>query len=149
MASLNLPTSGRVYPDASTLIYSIERHPIFSPLLDPLWEAMVDGSAELITSELTILECLVAPIRAGDRRSQDVFDKAFDESGLQLLPVNRVVLRLAAELRATNVSLRTPDAIHLAVAEIYAAQWIVTNDRAMRGKSAIPVVILSDFVTNP
>jgi len=66
-----------------------------------------------------------------------------------LLPVNRAVFRLAAELRATHSSLRTPDAVHLAAAEIYAAQWIVTNDRAMSGKAAVPTIVLSDFVTSP
>ena len=149
MGSLNLPRSGRIYVDASALIYSIERHPIFGVLLDPLWEAVVNGGVELITCELTILECLVGPIRAGDRRSLEVFEKAFDESGLQLLPVNRAVFRLAAELRATHSSLRTPDAVHLAAAEIYAAQWIVTNDRAMSGKAAIPTIVLADLVTSP
>jgi predicted nucleic acid-binding protein len=149
MGSLSLPTSGRIYLDTSALIYTIERHPVFGAMLDTLWAAMVNGAAELITSELTILECLVGPLRAGNKQSIEVFDRAFDESGLQLLPVNRAVFRLAADLRAAHLSLRTPDAVHLAAAEIYAAQWIVTNDRAMSGKAAVPTIILSDLVTSP
>ena len=86
---------------------------------------------------------------AGNKQSIEVFDRAFDESGLQLLPVNCAVFRLAADLRAAHLSLRTPDAVHLAAAEIYAAQWIVTNDRAMSGKAAVPTIILSDLVTSP
>lgn len=149
MGSLSLPTSGRIYLDSSALIYSIERHPVFGAMLDPLWAAMANGSVELITSELTVLECLVVPVRTGNKRSIEVFDKAFDESGLQLLPVSRAVFRLAVDLRAAHLSLRTPDAVHLAAAEIYAAQWIVTNDRAMSGKAAIPTIILSDLVPSP
>lgn len=149
MGSLNLPTSGRVYLDTPALIYSVERHPVYSPLLDPMWEAMVNGGVELITSELTVLECMVAPIRTGSRRSIEIFEKAFEESGLQLLPVSRAVFRLAAEMRATHLSLRTPDAIHLAAAEIYAAQWILTNDHAMSGKTAIPTIVLADLITSP
>ena len=149
MGSMSLPTSGRIYLDASALIYSIERHPVFGAMLDPLWAAMVNGDAELITSDLAILECLVGPIRAGNKRSIEIFDRAFDESGLQLFPVSRAVFRLAADLRSTHPSLRTPDAVHLAAAEIYAAQWVVTNDRAMSGKAAVPTIILSDLVTSP
>jgi len=107
---------------------------------------MASGDAQLLTSELTILESLVLPIRGKDQQSLDAFDRVFDESGLQLLPVNRAVLRFASELRATHTNLRTPDAIHLASAEIYAAQSIITNDKRMGGKTGVVVIVLSDLI---
>ena len=146
MESLSVPASGRIYLDASAFIYSIERHPVFGPLLDPMWAALaasacanhhqrIDGPGEL-------------GLTFGGSKILGHFERAFDESGLQLLPASRSVMRLAAELRANHSSLRTPDAIHLATAEIYASQFIVTNDVRMRDKTVVPIVILSDLITS-
>jgi predicted nucleic acid-binding protein len=148
MGSMSIPASGRIYLDASAVIYSIERHPMFAPLLEPAWAAMVNGGCELITSELTILESMVAPIRARNQSLLAAFERAFDESGLQLLPANRSVMLLAAELRASFPSLRAPDAIHLATAEIYSAQSVITNDQKLKGKGSVSVTLLSESVAS-
>ena len=39
MGSLNLPSSGVVYVDTAPVIYSVEQHPDYLALLDPLWAA--------------------------------------------------------------------------------------------------------------
>ncbi len=39
MGTLVLPRSGQVYLDANPIIYSVEKHPVFGPLLRPLWQA--------------------------------------------------------------------------------------------------------------
>ena len=39
MGALTLPTSGLVYIDTMTLIYTVERYPAYRPLLEPLWRA--------------------------------------------------------------------------------------------------------------
>ncbi len=67
MGSLSVPASGRIYLDASAFIYSIERHPVFGSLLDPMWAALAASAAQIITSELTVLESLVLPLRAGSK----------------------------------------------------------------------------------
>lgn len=37
VGSLSLPGSGLVYVDSQILIYTVERHPVYEPLLAPLW----------------------------------------------------------------------------------------------------------------
>jgi hypothetical protein len=61
MGSLILPPSGPVYVDAQIIIYSVEKHPAYSPALRPLWEAVARGDLEVLTSELTLMETLVGP----------------------------------------------------------------------------------------
>jgi hypothetical protein len=39
VGTLSLPASGRVYLDANPIIYTVEKHPDFGPLLQPLWQA--------------------------------------------------------------------------------------------------------------
>ena len=39
MGSLTLPPSGPVYADTHIFIYSVEKHPLYAPLLRPLWSA--------------------------------------------------------------------------------------------------------------
>jgi hypothetical protein len=66
MGSLTLPVSGPVYADTQTFIYSVEKHPQYAPVLRPLWSAVSSGLLEVMTSELTLLEVLVAPLRKND-----------------------------------------------------------------------------------
>ena len=39
MGALSVPTSGIVYVDTMTVIYTVERYPAYWPLLQPLWQA--------------------------------------------------------------------------------------------------------------
>ena len=39
MGTLTLPASGLVYLDANSVIYTVESHPVYGPLLQPLWQA--------------------------------------------------------------------------------------------------------------
>ncbi len=39
MGALTVPSAGLVYLDAGPVIYSVEKHPDYWPLLRPLWQA--------------------------------------------------------------------------------------------------------------
>ena len=116
MGSLNLPTSGLVYIDANTAIYSVERHPVYGPLLLPLWQAAASGSLEVVSSELILLETLIGPLKSGDTVLALDYERLFQQPQTRLIPISQPVLRDAAQLRASIASLRTPDGIHAATA---------------------------------
>jgi len=63
MGSLTLPASGLVYTDTPILVYSVETHAKYWPLLKPLWQAARDGRFMLVSSELTTMEVLIGPLR--------------------------------------------------------------------------------------
>ena len=46
--------------------YSVEKHPIYALTLRPLWEAVARGDLEVLSSELTLMETLIGPLKQGD-----------------------------------------------------------------------------------
>lgn len=66
MGTLTLPASGIIYLDTAPIIYSVEKHSDYWPLLRPLWQASSSRQIEIISSDLTLLEILVGPLKKGD-----------------------------------------------------------------------------------
>ncbi|HKA06028.1 MAG TPA: PIN domain-containing protein [Gemmataceae bacterium] len=146
MGTLSVPASGLVYLDANPVIYSVEKHPVFGPLLEPLWLAAQAQSVEVVSSDLVLLETLVGPLKAGDAALAQAYEQLFQLPRTRLLPITLAVLREAARLRATT-KLKTPDAIHAATAVLSGCALLVTNDAGFRSLAGLPVVILSDLLT--
>jgi predicted nucleic acid-binding protein len=146
MGALTLPTSGLVYIDTMTLIYTVERYPAYWPLLEPLWRAATAKTIEIVTSELTLLETLVKPLKSGNAALLTAFEQALLGTDIRLLAITRATLREAAQLRATT-KLKTPDAIHAATVRQGGCALFVTNDQGYRGVAGLPLVILDDLLT--
>jgi hypothetical protein len=66
VGELTLPDSSLVYVYTQILIYSVEKHPIYWSLLRSLWLKSATGDIQIISSELALLETLVAPLRNAD-----------------------------------------------------------------------------------
>ena len=66
MGELTLPESSIVYVDTQIIIYSVEKHPAYWPLLRRMWLKSKSGDIQIISSELALLETLVAPLRNAD-----------------------------------------------------------------------------------
>jgi predicted nucleic acid-binding protein len=145
VGSLTLPLSGLVYLDANPIIYTVEKHPVLSPLLQPLWQAARARTIEVVSSDLALMETLVGPIKNGDSALQATYERALLGTDLRLLPITQFILRESARLRATT-KLKTPDAVHLATAQTAGCALFVTNDAGFRSAATIPVVILDDLL---
>jgi predicted nucleic acid-binding protein len=146
MGSLTLPASGFVYADAQIFIYSVEKHPVYGPLLRPLWQAVQNATLEVVSSELALMETLIGPLKSGDAGLAATYEHFFQQPGLRLSAITRPVLLEAAHLRATT-RLRTPDAIHVATAGLTGCGLFLTNDYGFRGVVSFPLTILQDVAT--
>jgi predicted nucleic acid-binding protein len=144
VGSLVLPTSGLVYVDTQILIYSVERHPTYSRILLPLWNAAENADIRVTSSDLSLLETLVGPIRLRNAALEARYDRLFTD-GVRLLPIDHIVLRRAASMRADIPGLRTPDAIHAATAIVSGCALFLTNDAGFRRIPGLQVCILSDL----
>jgi predicted nucleic acid-binding protein len=113
---MTLPASGLVYIDTMTLIYTVERFPAYWPLLEPMWRAAQAGTVEIVSSELTLMEAMVGPLKSGNTTLEKAFEQVLLGTEMRLLPITQAILREAARLRATT-KLRTPDALHAATAQ--------------------------------
>jgi predicted nucleic acid-binding protein len=138
-----VPSSGIVYIDTSCIIYSVERHADYYPLLLPLWIAAKSGEIQIVSSQLTIMESLTGPLRSGNPLAVEEYEELFRESYIRFYAVSESILRDAATLRA-RTSLRTPDAIHGATALQVGANLLVTNDAHFSQLSGISIAILKD-----
>jgi predicted nucleic acid-binding protein len=117
--------------DTAVVIYFIEEHPAFLPMIQPLFREADQGKRQLVTSAITLLEVLVVPYRAGNRVLADRYDALLTRSrGLRLIDVTRDQLRAAAQLRAAT-GVRTPDALQLVAAIGAGCTAFVTNDRRL------------------
>ena len=145
MGPLTLPASGLVYIDTMTLIYTVERYPVYWPLLDPLWLAAQTGTIEIVSSELTLMEALVGPFKSGDTTLEQAYVQALLGTEMRLLAITQPILRGAVRLRATT-KLRTPDALHAATGRHVACVLFVSNDVGFRGVPGLPLVILDDLL---
>lgn len=146
MGALILPTSGLVYLDANPIIYTVEIHPVYSPLLQPLWLAAQAKTIEVVSSELALMETLVGPLKSGNTTLERQYEQALLGTDMRLIPITQIILREAARLRATT-KLKTPDALHLATAQQAGCVLFVTNDAGFRGVASLPLVILDDLLT--
>lgn len=145
MGSLTLPSAGLVYLDANPVIYSVEKHPLYWALLQPLWQAAKGKTIELVSSDLVLMETLVGPLKSGNTALAAAFEQLFQQAQTRLLPITQPIPREAARLRATT-RLKTPDALHAATARQAGCALVVTNDPDFRGVAGLPLVILDDLL---
>lgn len=110
--------------DSCVVIYLVEEHPIFAPVV----EALLAKTPDIILhiSGLTEMECLVLPLRMQNQPLIEKFRNWFET--VVILSNKREVFQQAAQLRADHKSLKTPDAIHLATALHYGCDEFWTND---------------------
>ncbi|MCX7113762.1 MAG: type II toxin-antitoxin system VapC family toxin [Proteobacteria bacterium] len=125
----------RIYIDSCLIIYLIERNASFYGLVA---NAMRRQDAnEICISPLVKLECLVAPLRREDQVLQQRYRNFFGT--VTSLPIPEAVYEDATTLRA-RYHLKTPDALHLAVALRHGCEELWTNDDRLAkaaGKMAI------------
>ena len=134
-----------VYLDTNIFIYTLEGFPIYKKLLTDLFEAVEDGQITIVTSELTLAECLVKPCKDKNQILKDLYNSFIQQSDfLAVLPINRNALIKSAELRA-EVGGKLPDAIHVASAVDYECDVFLTNDKVIKGSNTLTFLFLSDL----
>jgi predicted nucleic acid-binding protein len=146
MGQLNIPPSAVVYVDTAIVIYSVEFNPDYWQLLQPLWAKLLTNEISIVSSELTLMECLIVPLRNGNTLLVDTYEQLLS-SQVSLVSISQTILKNAAQLRATT-SLRTPDAIHAATALSQGCTVFLTNDSGFRNVPNLSVVILSEVLAS-
>jgi len=130
-----------VYPDTSILIAAV----VLEPESERVQAWLSDMVGQLVISDWTITEfasALALQARRGrvsaDQRAAGAdWFRALGDAVSAILPVNRRSFRRAAEIvSARGLSVRAPDALHLAVAEHNdATLYTLDQDQAAAGKA--------------
>ena len=134
-----------IYLDTAPLIYFIEGHSTYQPVLASLFDFNDKGGFSFITSTVTLLEVLVKPLREGQtgvaKQYRDILTTA---PGIEIVEVTSTIAEHAAHLRA-RYSLRTPDAIQLATFIEVGADYFLTNDNRLKMVSETTVVTVPEL----
>lgn len=129
----------KIYLDTCLVIYLVEEHSAF---YEPVRRAIEKTPhAEFCISSLVELECLVGPLKLRDGEMLSAYDDFF--ATVTRLDVPNSAYRTAAQLRA-SYGLKTPDALHLAIAQYHGCNQIWSNDdRLVRAVGAMAVNVIS------
>lgn len=137
---------GLVYLDTCVIIESVEKPTEEGQAVVELITNTTTRMSPFRTSELTLLETLVVPIREVDQTAawegfgysarRDWYRHNLVEDGvlIRTIPITRDILIQAAAIRARVRSIKTPDAIHLATALLSGCEHFVTADTELRRK---------------
>lgn len=120
-----------LFLDANIIIYRVETvEPFNQQVLATVQELVTKyPNAGFAVSRLSMMECLVKPLR--EQNSTDIkrYRGFFASAGLQIVEVNALVIETATMLRARH-GLRAPDAIQAASAlSIKGTMLFLTGDR--------------------
>lgn len=137
-AELEFLRGQRLYLDSNVWIYALEGGAEWETLRQ-LLILIKNGDLRAVTSELTLAETLVAPIRARNRALQSAFQKAIcNDGGLLVHPVSRAIWLEAARLRAIH-NLQMPDALHGATAKLSNCRQFLSADIELGRALNLPV----------
>lgn len=136
---------GPVALDTAPLIYFVEEHPLYLPVVEPVFAAIDRGAVTAVTSAITLLETLVVPLRHAHEALARQYEALLTRSrGLVLVPLDLELLRAAARLRAAT-RMKTPDALQVAAALATGCTGLLTNDRRYPEVPGIRVLQVADY----
>lgn len=136
----------RICIDTAPFIYFIEKDPKYQGIIKPVFAEIDAGKIDAITSTVTLLEVLVYPFRMKNESLAEQYREILLYSdGLTTFEIYHDVSELSSRLRA-KYSIRTPDAIQIAVGIIYGADIFLTNDSNLKKVKDIKMMILEDFL---
>ena len=119
-----------IYLDSCILIYAVEDDGQRGVSVRQRLAGEPD--AVFAISPLVTLECLVGPLRVENQFLQDHYEQAFEQ--FRRLRLGKEEFIRAAQLRA-RYGLKTPDALHLAAAQLSGCDQLWTKDTRLAGAS--------------
>jgi len=120
-----------LFLDANIIIYRVEAVEPFNQLVLAIVQELValHPDTGFAVSRLSMMECLVKPLRDQNNADVERYRGFFSSAGLQIVEVSSLVLETATILRA-RYGLRTPDAIQAASAmSINGPVMFLTGDK--------------------
>ncbi len=131
--------------DTAPLIYYIEQHPRYAPVVSPTFELISRGRVTGVTTVVTLVEVLTLPLQKGNQRLAESYKAVLESSdNLAMMPIDQPIAERAAELRA-HYGLRTPDALQVAAAVLAGCEAFLTNDKRLSLVPGLRILVLDEF----
>ncbi len=134
-----------LFLDTAPVIYYVERNPVYVTRVDAIFGRIDEGNIRAVTSPITLLECLVVPIRLGQASLvRDFSDLITRGHATTFTPIDEAIAVRGADLRATY-NLTLADAIQVATALVVGCDAFLTNDSDLKRVREISVLALNDL----
>ena len=138
--------ASRLFLDSAPIIYYVENHHEYGPVLKGFFQEVEQGSVSVITSPVTLAECLVLPLRLGLPDLAKVFIELITNGpSTHFAHLDRQTALSAAELRAEH-GLSLADAFQIATALNQRCDAFLTNDIEIQRVPNLKVLVLKDFL---
>ncbi|MGO8674113.1 MAG: type II toxin-antitoxin system VapC family toxin [Capsulimonadaceae bacterium] len=136
---------GRIGLDTAAVIYFVEAHPKYDPLVTDIFQRISSGLLVAFTSVITVTEVLAHPYKLlNPVLAQSYRDVLLNSANLSTIEIDSQLADDAARLRA-QYGLRTPDALQIAVALATGCQAFLTNDRGIKRVNNLRVLLLDEL----
>ena len=138
-----------VFVDTAPLIYFLDEDVNFGKKARLIFEEILSGGKQILSSAITCTEYLVFPYKTNNQAKVDAFFDFAESEGMLLTPVTTSIAKAAARIRAEYSGFKAMDAYHVASA-IYAGceYFISVDDRLLKYKTnEIKLVTPIDFIT--
>lgn len=120
----------RLYWDTNAFIRMVEADDVVARELGRIFARAIEGEISIFSSELTLAELLVAPLRGPEDDLIETYRDLFEGGGgVTVIGVDRQVLLAAAQIRAISAVTKLPDAIHIATSELNGCSHFLSSDR--------------------
>lgn len=134
-----------LFLDTAPVIYFVERNPTCEARVDDIFDRIDTGSVLVVTSPITLAECLVMPIRKGlPTVEQDFTDLIVSGANVTFATPDAAIARQTAEFRA-RYKLGLADAFQVATAIATGCDALLTNDFGFKCVTEIPILVLDDL----
>lgn len=134
-----------IFLETAPVIYFVEDHPKYGALAARIFDRIDSGSLRAVTSPATLAECLVHPLKSGNREAIRLFtDLIVNGTNTAFTGIDQRISIRAAELRAGH-NLTLADAFQAATALTAGCDSLLTNDPVLKRVSALDVIVLDEF----
>lgn len=143
---MNLSKVRSLFLDSAPIIYFVERHPIYNPVLLPFFTSIDNNKIQTVTSPITLAECLVQPLKTGNSEIADKFEALIvHQSNTIFVATNPLIAKQAADIRA-RYGLKLPDSIQIATAIFMKCDLLLTNDVDFKRVNEIKVLVIEELL---
>jgi predicted nucleic acid-binding protein len=138
-----------LFLDTAPIIYYVENNPRYFAIVEPIFNNIDNGLLNVVTSPITLAECLVFPYRTQSTLLEKTFCELITQSENTLfIPTNEVIAQQAAKLR-NQYNLSLTDALQISSAIITKCDGFLTNDIDLKKIKEINVIVIEDFILLP
>jgi predicted nucleic acid-binding protein len=134
-----------VFLDSAPIIYFVEAHPRYAPIVRELFQRLEYGGITAVTSPITLAECVTQPIKRGMPEVGSKFANVIVRAqNTRFSEISDVMALTAARLRA-NHPITLLDALQIAVAIETGCDAFLTNDKRLSRVKEMRMIVVDDF----